>query len=37
MESLDLPDDPVAGLIMLDIHKTQSHILIIRDDESLLH
>ena len=37
VESLDLPDDPVAGLIMLDIHKTQSTTLIIRDDESLLH
>ena len=37
VNSLNLPDDPVAGLIMLDIHKTQSTTLIIRDDESLLH
>lgn len=37
VNSLNLPDDPVAQLIMLDIHKTQSTTLIIRDDEDLLH
>ena len=37
VNSLNLPDDPIAQLIMLDIHKTQSTTLIIRDDDSLLH